>query len=340
MKKIILTIACLLLASPAMRAFCQQNTTEGLVQWISLEEAEKRIQNQPRPIMIDFYTDWCGWCKHMMKTTFSDPGIASYINAYFYPVRLNAESRDTIVFRGETFVNKSSGNRPPHDLAIKMLDGRLSYPSIVFFNNNYQFKLIVPGYLDPRQIEPILVYTLEYIFMTTGVEDFREHFKRAFYPDSSASHTPAVWYNWDEARKISEKKKSKLLVFITATGCNSCRVMEKATLTDSSVRILLDNYFTLVLFDAQSQETITAEGMNYLPAENPQQIHAFLNKYLNGRLTLPNMLFFDENGTFVTAAPQFMTAASFLPVLEFIGKDIFRTSSWDDFMKHRKESGE
>jgi thiol:disulfide interchange protein len=36
---------------------------EASIQWMTMEEAFKATQIQPRKIFIDVYTDWCGWCK-------------------------------------------------------------------------------------------------------------------------------------------------------------------------------------------------------------------------------------------------------------------------------------
>ena len=33
------------------------------IKWYTIEEAEKLNKKDPRPIFIDTYTDWCGWCK-------------------------------------------------------------------------------------------------------------------------------------------------------------------------------------------------------------------------------------------------------------------------------------
>lgn len=41
--------------------------TKKEVEWISFEEAEKRMQKQPRKVWIDIYTGWCGWCKVLDK---------------------------------------------------------------------------------------------------------------------------------------------------------------------------------------------------------------------------------------------------------------------------------
>lgn len=53
-----------------------------------LAESEKT----GKPIFIDMYTDWCGWCKHMDKTTFSDDAVAKYLSANFIPSKMDGES--------------------------------------------------------------------------------------------------------------------------------------------------------------------------------------------------------------------------------------------------------
>src|SRR5438552_498622 len=74
---------------------------KSLVKWMSWKEAFEQNKKSPKPFLVDFYTSWCGWCKHMMKTTYSVPELAQYINSYYYPVKFDAETRDTIEFLGE-----------------------------------------------------------------------------------------------------------------------------------------------------------------------------------------------------------------------------------------------
>ncbi len=77
----------------------------GPINWLSLEEASKLYESNPKPMFIDVYTDWCGWCKKMDASTFQDDNIAKYLNANFYPVKLDAETTDSINFMGKTYFN-------------------------------------------------------------------------------------------------------------------------------------------------------------------------------------------------------------------------------------------
>ena len=76
---------------------------EGPVKWMSFEQAIERSKSEKRKIFIDVYTDWCGWCKVMDKSTFSEARVAKILNEKFYPVKLDAEQREDIVFSGNTF---------------------------------------------------------------------------------------------------------------------------------------------------------------------------------------------------------------------------------------------
>jgi thioredoxin-related protein len=78
---------------------------DGPINWYTPEEAYQAYLKEPKPMFIDVYTDWCGWCKRMDQTTFQDQNIANYLNANFYPVKLDAETRETIEFNGKKYEN-------------------------------------------------------------------------------------------------------------------------------------------------------------------------------------------------------------------------------------------
>ncbi|OFX89589.1 MAG: hypothetical protein A2W99_14605 [Bacteroidetes bacterium GWF2_33_16] len=146
------------------------------VKWYTIEEAIELNKKSQRKIFIDVYTDWCGWCKKMDSGTFNDPTIAKILNTEFYAVKFNAESRDTIYFGGKPFINEGPNGRNPHQLAIALLQGRMSYPSVAYLNEQSQLLTTVPGYMTPESIEPILMFFAADAYKNQTFEDFTKQF--------------------------------------------------------------------------------------------------------------------------------------------------------------------
>ena len=154
------------------------NELTGPVHWYTFSEAVALQKKAPKPIMVDVYTSWCGPCKMMSANTFGNEIIAKYLNENFYPVKFNAETRDSVSFNGLVFKNKNpeGTQRPVHDFATSILDGKLMYPSIVFLNEEIKRIQIVTGYYKPDQFEPILKYFGSGKYKDTQFEDYKKNF--------------------------------------------------------------------------------------------------------------------------------------------------------------------
>jgi thioredoxin-related protein len=133
----------------ALVSFKPQEDTSVQIQWLTWDEAIALNAQQPKKILIDVYTDWCGWCKKMDKETFSDPKIIAMVNTHFYAVKLDAEQKEQVLYKEHTFsFQPEHGRRGAHELAISLLDGRMGYPSLVFLDEKEQRITISPGYKD------------------------------------------------------------------------------------------------------------------------------------------------------------------------------------------------
>lgn len=128
------------------------------VNWMTLEQAMEKSKLEKRKIFVDVYTDWCGWCKHMDSTTFVSPSVARYLNEHYYPVKLNAEQTQDIVFKDKTYHFKKTGSRGHHELAALWLNNRLSFPTVVFLDESQNLIQPVPGYQDATKMEAIINY--------------------------------------------------------------------------------------------------------------------------------------------------------------------------------------
>jgi thioredoxin-related protein len=146
------------------------------VKWYSIMEAEQLIKTNPRPIFIDAYTDWCGWCKKMDQDTFTNQIIADMLNNRFYAVKFNAETKDTITFQGMKFLNDGKAGKA-HQLAVALLQGQLAYPTTVFLNEKALLISPVPGYYEPKEMEVIMSFFADKAYESQKFEDFQKVFQ-------------------------------------------------------------------------------------------------------------------------------------------------------------------
>lgn len=123
----------------------------GDLDWLTFEEAIAANAKSPKPILVDVYTSWCGWCKVMDRKTFTDPQVQAYIKENFYPVKFDAEQKESIQFNGKEYNFVQGGRRGHNQLAAHLLNGRLGYPSFAFLNSDYRHLHITVGYKDPQQ---------------------------------------------------------------------------------------------------------------------------------------------------------------------------------------------
>jgi len=141
---------------------------------MSWEEAVQKASTEaePKKMFIDVYTDWCGWCKKMDKDTFQDSEVAAYMTENFYMVKLDAEQKEPIEFGGKTYTFVASGRRGYHQLAAALLQGKLSYPTVVFLDENLKMLSPVPGYQKKDAFLKIARYFGENIYRDTSWEAY------------------------------------------------------------------------------------------------------------------------------------------------------------------------
>ncbi|TFG79061.1 MAG: DUF255 domain-containing protein [Flavobacteriales bacterium] len=125
------------------------------VKWLSWDEAAKlaEVDETPKKIFIDIYTDWCGWCKKMDADTFQNPEVAAYMAKNFYMVKLDGEGKEPIIFKGKTYKFVPAGRKGYHEFAAALMQGKMSYPTTVFLDEKLNMLSPVPGYQKP---EPFL----------------------------------------------------------------------------------------------------------------------------------------------------------------------------------------
>ncbi|MES2567315.1 MAG: DUF255 domain-containing protein [Bacteroidota bacterium] len=310
---------------------------EGLVKWLTIKEAQELNKTQPKPFLIDIYTDWCGWCKHMMKTTYSNPNIAGYINQFYYPIKFNAETKDTIEYNGKIYKPTSPAPKTPHELAIKFLGNSLSYPSTIFVSNNFEYNLLSQGFLEEKKLEPLLVFTVENVYKSASYDDFSAQFNHTFY-DTAFTKGALKFYSLKEIEKLQKKNPKKILVNIFAGFCNSCKVQNATTIKDTSISNYINKHYYLINFDAESNDTIMFKGEKcFKTVLNGYPLNTFALKVTNNRLQFPSIAVLDDKQNTLDALTMFLTPKTLLPILKYYAEDKHKTIPWPDYIKAYNE---
>lgn len=142
------------------------------INWVSIEEAEKKAAEDGKKILVDMYTDWCGWCKRMDAVTYTDEEVIAYINENYHAVKFDAEQKDPVEVVGHTFNFVPQGRRGYHELAASLLQGKMSYPTTTFLTSDFKLIYNVPGFMDAGKMGNILAFTQEEAFEHTTFPDY------------------------------------------------------------------------------------------------------------------------------------------------------------------------
>ncbi len=122
------------------------------LEWMSIDELDRLDMAGKKGVLVDVYTDWCGYCKIMDKHTFTDPKVVAYLQENYHLIKFNAEQKEPVQFEGRTYEWKAGGRKGYNTLARDMLEGQMSYPSIVYYNEDKIKIIAVPGYKKPDQL--------------------------------------------------------------------------------------------------------------------------------------------------------------------------------------------
>ncbi len=131
------------------------NSDNSKLDWYGWNKGYPKGLETQKVILVDVYTDWCGWCKKMDKTTYSNEEIVKIIEENFIPIKFNPEEDKTYTIDG----NQVNGRKLLQIISSGQHSG---YPSTYFlFPSKREIKK-VGGYKGPKAFKKTLNRILAY----------------------------------------------------------------------------------------------------------------------------------------------------------------------------------
>lgn len=175
--------------TPATITTKNETTTVDTITWMNLADVNKIVEKnikknkvkEDKLIIVDFYTDWCGWCKRLDSETYKDPEVAALMNKYFYPVKFDAEQQDSVAFAGLNYKFKPSGSRGTNEFALTMASrpgGRIGYPTITIISAMGEKIAVEAGFKNAAKMKVFLTYYGEGHYKTKDYATFEKEYNQ------------------------------------------------------------------------------------------------------------------------------------------------------------------
>jgi len=125
--------------------------------WLDFNDALAKARSEDKPIFVEFYTDWCPYCRKFQKETVNDRKVARMLAENFVYVRFNAEdSKSRVKYDGKSYSN----------VELAQALGINSYPSLVFLDSKSKPITMLSGFVPPTQFATVLDYIQQKCYQT------------------------------------------------------------------------------------------------------------------------------------------------------------------------------
>jgi thioredoxin-related protein len=172
----LLLLVSLLIAGPSCardetareQASASQRQQKALpTKWLAFDDGLAKARTENKPIFVEFYTDWCIFCRKFQKETIKDQKVARMLSENFVYVRLNAENSEKRVrYDGKSFSN----------VELTQAFGITAYPSLVFLDSKSKPITMLSGFVPPHEFVAVLDYIDQKCYETQI--SFREFTKK------------------------------------------------------------------------------------------------------------------------------------------------------------------
>lgn len=133
--------------------------------WVTLEDAQRQAADEGKYVLLDVYTEWCGFCRRMNRETYADKSVQDVIDRYFYAVRIDAESQQKVSFQNETYSMEE----------LAQAFGVASFPTTIFISPTGEPVASQPGFIEAGRFHKMLSFVGSKSYQTQTFQQYSEH---------------------------------------------------------------------------------------------------------------------------------------------------------------------
>ena len=134
----------------------------GPINWKIYDQGIAEAKKTGKPIFVQFFATWCGYCRKMDQETFSDASVQQALDK-FVSVRVTESSQQKVLHEGKSVTEKE----------LTELHGVQGFPTLVFMESNGKMIGKIPGYLDPKEFKHMLKFVETRAYKTMDYNKFR-----------------------------------------------------------------------------------------------------------------------------------------------------------------------
>ncbi len=120
------------------------------IKWVDFNKGYDLAKKKNKIMLVDVYTDWCGWCKRMDRDAYAKPTVSDLVNKDFVAIRFNPEVTGVMYsFEGKSYTGEQlAGVISNHQIS--------GYPTTIFIYPKVKKTEIVVGYKNEEQMISVL----------------------------------------------------------------------------------------------------------------------------------------------------------------------------------------
>ncbi|WP_445665200.1 thioredoxin family protein [Fodinibius sp. AD559] len=140
-------------------------TAQSDVNWKSLSEAQELAKENGKKVILFAEAKWCGYCKKMYEEVFPRQTVQDSLEKYFYPVKVDIESDQKIVFNGRSLTEQQLAR----EFRVS------STPTFIFLDQDGNTIGRQPGFLPADIFDKLVAFVGADL---TGKKSFKEYLKK------------------------------------------------------------------------------------------------------------------------------------------------------------------